>query len=94
MDRKMHGIERVTEYLTKKIYDYMHEYNYLENVPSVYYYLVNDALDQCSIGQLLTLATLGNRWKGLKIHNYDGDTLYLTIVGLYGGMDKDGYINT
>lgn len=94
MDRELCGIERITAYLTEKIYDSMQKYNYLENAPIEDYEQSSKALDTCSIGQLYTLAMLGDRWKGLKIHSYDGDTLYLTISGLYGGMDKEGFIHT
>lgn len=92
--RTIDGLDRVTAYLTEKIYEAMQKYNYLENAPIEDYERSSKALDNCSIGQLYTLAMLGDRWNGLKIHSYDDDTIYLTISGLYGGMDKDGFIHT
>lgn len=93
--RTIDGLDRVTAYLTEKIYEAMQKYNYLENAPIEDYERSSKALDTCSIGQLYTLAMLGERRKGLKIHSYDDDdTIYLTISGLYGGMDKEGFIHT
>lgn len=53
-------------------------------------------INTMSIGQLYQLATMTlDRFKTIKLHSIDNEgTVYLNIVGLYGGMDPEGFIHT
>jgi len=88
------GIERLQSFLLSEIYQQIEKY---EAVPTRLEacHTMQEVISKMSVGQLLTLSHLQDRWKGFKIHSQDNTgTVYITISGLYGGMDLAGYIHT
>lgn len=92
---KTQGIERVSAHLQARIYEALEKYQ--EAIPKDLNECrtMQEIIAQASIGQLLTLCNLDDRWKTFKIHSCDeSGTIFITTCGLYGGMDLDGFIHT
>jgi hypothetical protein len=89
------GIERIAQHYKDEIYT---RFNTANNVPdnAQAYATCTEIIEKMSIGQLYTLANMSlDRFNTIKLHSIDNEfTVYLDIVGLYGGLDADGSIHT
>lgn len=95
MDRELQGIERVKEYFKDAIMQKYLKLNLVYTMPDQEMKTTQEIFNIMTMGQLLTLYTMpDDRFKTLHFLSHDNETIYLNIVGLYGVMEKNGYINT
>lgn len=88
------GIERLQAHLLADIYKLIEKY---DAAPKALSDCQNwqDIISKMSLGQLLTMANIDDRIKGLTLHSRDDEgTVYLTIGHCSGGMDTEGFIHT
>ncbi len=95
MTIRTEGLDRVVTGIKQKIAHDLWEFDAIpESIEDCQQY--QTCCEAATIGQLWTIAHLGSRLKGLKLHSVDpkDGTIYLTISGLTGGMDPEGNIHT
>jgi len=91
--RNLTGIERVIDKLEHDLIGMSYDWCLPMSIEQLK--ITQEIIEQMTIGQLFALTILGERLNKLTLISRDKDgTVYLTISGLYGGMDTEGFIHT